>query len=138
MDNLKDEDSQLEANNQDMKQEIQDKELLAKREPVLLSAEYSLVMNQVRLLESYSGTSMNVQLDGIKDANDISAQYIDTEYKGVRGLKIKIVVDKFSKETDMGAVLDDIHLLERDTDFMASEIDKENNDLIVKGVVYGL
>ena len=77
-------------------------------------------------------------LKGAMDSQDISSHYVDTEYKGIRGLKIQIVVDKFSKETDMGAVLDDIHLLEKNTDFVSSEISKDNNNLIVKGEVYGL
>ncbi len=136
--NLRDEESQLEANSLDMKQKIKDKESLVEHEPVLLSTEYGLVMNQIRLLESYSGTNMNVQLEGAKDVKDIADQYVDTAYRGVRGLKIRIVVDNFSKEADMGAVLDDIHLLEKNTDFLASEIDKDTNNLIVKGEVYGL
>jgi hypothetical protein len=138
VDNLRDEFSQLEANNLDMKQKINEKGFLVKREGVLLPVEYNLVINQVRMLEGYSGTNMALQLNGIKDAADISTQFEGTEYKGVRGLRIKIVVNKFSKETDMGVVLDDIHLLEENTDFMASEITKDNNNLIVKGEIYGL
>ena len=138
VDNLKDVNTQFEANNQDMKQKISEKETLLKRKGVLLPVEYGLFMNQVRMLEGFGGTNMDVELDGVKDAGDISTQFEDTEYKGVRGLKIKIVVNKFSKETDMGAVLDDIHLLEKNTDFMASEISKDSNNLIVKGEIYGL
>jgi len=138
VDNLRDEKAQLQTNNFDMEQKIKRKEILIKREPVLLSTEYGLVMNQVRMLESTSGTNMNIQLEANQDADDISDHYVDTPYKGIRGLKIKIAVDKFSKETDMGAVLDDIHFLEKHTDFMASEISKNNNNLIVKGEIYGL
>ena len=138
MDGLKSENARLQANNFDMEQKIKDKEFLAKQAPVSVSTEYSAVMNQIRLLESTSGTNMNVQLEGAMDTQDISSHYEDTAYKGIRGLKIKIVVDKFSKETDMGAVLDDIHLLEKNTDFMASEISKDNNNLIVKGEIYGI
>jgi hypothetical protein len=138
IDDLKSQNAQLQTNNLDMYQKIKDKESLPKESPVPISTEYGVVLNQIRLLESYSGTSMNVQLEGTPDAQDISSHYEDTQYKGIRGLKIKIVVDKFSKETDMGAVLDDIHLLERNTDFSASEISKDNNNLIVKGEVYGL
>jgi hypothetical protein len=137
-DNLRDEDSQLARNNLGMKQKIKNEESLVRREPVLLVAEYGLVMNQVRVLESYSGTNMNVQLEEAKDTNDISLHYVDTGYKGIKGLRIKIVIDKFAKETDMGAVLNDIHLLEKNTDFMVSEINKNNSNLIVKGEVYGL
>ena len=138
MDGLKSENSQLQADNLGMKEKIKDKESLPKRTPVPLSTAYSVVLNQIRLLESYSGTAMNVQLEGAMDAQDIASHYEDTQYKGIRGLKIRIVVDKFSKETDMGAVLDDIHILEKNTDFAASEISKDNNNLIVKGEVYGI
>ena len=138
IDNLKNEAAQLKAGNLDMHQRIKDKEKLIKRKPVLLSTAYGLVLNKMRILESFSGTNMNIQLENSRDADDISEHYMDTEFKGVRGLKIQIVVDKFSKETDMGAVLDDIYLLEKSTDFMASEISKENDNLIVKGEVYGL
>ena len=51
---------------------------------------------------------------------------------------MKIVINKYSKETDMGAVLDDIHLLEKNTDFTATQIVKDNNNLIVKGEIYGI
>ena len=135
---LKEELSQLETNNADMKEKISKKEFNPKRKGVPLSLEYELVMNEMRTLESFSGTNMELQLEESKDVNEISTQYEETEYKGVRGLKIKIVVNKYSKETDMGAVLDDIHLLEKNTDFMASEITKDNNNLIVKGEIYGL
>lgn len=138
VDQMKYANSQLQAHNLDMQKKIKDKETLPKQAPVPISMEYGLVMNQIRLLESYSGTSMNVQLEATTDTQDISSHYEDTQYKGIRGLKLRIVVDKFSKETDMGAVLDDIHLLEKNTDFIASEISKDNNNLIVKGEIYGL
>jgi len=138
VDDLKIKNSQLQASNLGMNRKIKIKQSLTKQVPVALSTEYSVVLNQIRLLESTSGTAMNVQLEGAMDTPDIASHYEDTQYKGIRGLKIRIVVDKFSKETDMGAVLDDIHLLEKNTDFMASEISKDNNNLIVKGEVYGL
>jgi hypothetical protein len=138
VDELRNENLQLQSNNMDLKEKIKDKESLPKQAPVPISTEYSEVLNQIRLLESYGGTSMSVQLDGSTDTQDISSHYEDSEYRGIKGLKIQIVVDKFSKETDMGAVLDDIHLLEKNTDFMATEISKDNNNLIVKGEVYGL
>ena len=130
--------AQLRTKNLEIKYKINEKASLTKQPPVLLGTEYSVVLNQIRLLESYSGTVMNVQLEGSMDTPDITSHYEDTEYQGIRGLKIRIVVDKFSKETDMGAVLDDIHLLEKNSDFIASEISKDNNNLIVKGEVYGL
>jgi len=137
-DDLKTAYVQLRDNNLDMEQKIWTKGFLPRSVPVVLSTAYGALINQMRLLESTSGTSMKFQLEGAKDTDDISSHYVDTPYKGIKGLKIKIVVDKFAQETDMGAVLDDIYLLERNTDFMASEIYKDNNNLIVKGEVYGL
>jgi len=138
IDDEKIEIAQIQANNFDMKQKIISKKLLPKQVPVPLSMEYSTVLNQIRLLEIYSGIRMDVQLEGVPDSQDISGHYENTQYKGIRGLKIKIVIDRFSKDTDMGGVLYDIHLLEKNTDFVISEIDKENNNLIAKGEVYGL
>jgi len=135
---LKDEKTLLQADNLDMKKKIGEKTFLPKRKGVLLTAEYGWFINQIRALEAYSGTNMDVQLEEKKDIDDISAQFVPTSYRGVRGLMVRIMVNKFSKETDMGAVLDDIHLLEKNTDFMTSEIVKDNNNLIVKGEVYGI
>ena len=138
VDSLKIENAQLQANNFEMDQQIKYKGSLPKQAPVPISTEYNVVMNQIRLLESASGTSMNVQLEKNTDTQDISSQFEDTEYSGIRGLKIRIVMDKLSKETDMGILLDDIYFLERNRDFVVSEISKDNNNLIVKGEVYGI
>ena len=138
LEELRSEQAQLESNNLNMKQMVREKEPMPKQAPVPIAVEYGLVMNQIRILESYGGTGMRIQLDGVTDVQDISDHYVDTEYIGIKGLKIKMLIDKFSKETDMGAVLDDIHLLERNSDFMASEITNDNNNLIVKGEIYGL
>jgi len=135
---LKDVYSQLDQKNSGMKSMIRQRRMIARRVPILLSTAYGVVIDQIKMLEGYSGTRMNVQLEGIKDIDDISKRFINTEYKGVKGLRIEMVVDKYSKETDMGAILDDIHLLELNTDFMASEITKDNNNLMVKGEIYGL
>ncbi len=135
---LRDENKRLYTRNLEMKLKIGKKEGLIKHRPVLLSEEYGLVIGRVRMLESYTGSSMNVELESVKDTNDISEHVVGTEYVGVKGLKIKIMVDKFSKEADTGAVLDGIYLLEQNTDFMASEIRRDNNNLIVKGEIYGI
>jgi len=129
---------EMDAQNLYMQQEIKVKKAMIKSRPVLLSMEYGFFINQVKMLEAYSGAEMSVQLDGSRDSDDISTHYTNTEYKGIRGLKIQIVIDKFSKDTDMAEILDDIHLLEQTTDFMVNTIDKDNNNLTVKGVVYGL
>ena len=74
-------------------------------------------MNSVKNIENYTGEDVKVQLEGIKDTDDITHSFLDTEYKGVRGLKIRILMDGLSKDTDMGEALDNIYLLEKNTDF---------------------
>jgi hypothetical protein len=135
---LNDQKSQLESSNLELKKQIDIKKLLPKQDAIGVSTEYGLVLNQIRMLESYSGTNMNVQLEGVADASDISSHFEKSDYKGIRRLKINIVVDKFDNETDMGTVLDDVHQLEKNTDFKVSEITKDNSNLIVKGELYGL
>jgi hypothetical protein len=135
---INDQKAQLEASNLALKASVEAKKNLVKQGPVPISTEYGLLVNQVRLLASYSGTEMNVQVDGVLDATDISTHYEQSEYKGVRGLKIEVVVSKFDNDTDMGAVLDDIHQLETNADFLATEITKDNSSLIIKGEIYGL
>ncbi len=138
VDDLKKEISQMQVGDLEMRQEIKDKRHLHSQAPTTLITAYNRFLNQVRLLESYSGTSMDVQLEENAGTQDIMDHFKNTEYKGIKGLKIRIVVKKFTKEADMGAVLDDIHILETYTDFMACEISQENDRLIVKGEIYGI
>ena len=138
LDRLKKEIYHLQAQDSDIRQEIEKKESLTRRDPVPITIEYGVVLNQIRLLESYSGTSMDVQLEGAMGIQDIASHYESTEYKGVRGLRIRILVDKSSQDTDMGVVLDDIHQLEINTDFIATEIDQEDGHLNIKGEIYGV
>jgi len=129
---------QIKLSNQQMERQIHYKNTLSKSKGGALSDAYRMFMNQVRDLQNNSAISMRVQLANAKDSNDISQLYVPTAYKGVRGIKIKIIVDGISGGTDMGLVLDNIHHLERNSDFLVNEISKDNNDLIVKGELYGL
>ncbi len=137
IDQLKGVNEQLRSINLDLGQKIKAKELMPKQKPRSLSWEYGFVLNQIRLLERYSGTTMNVVLDGTIGMEDVQGHYEETAYKGIKGLKIKIVVGKLSQGADMGVVLDDIHFLEKNTDLLVSEIIKDNDNLTVKGEVYG-
>ncbi|MBF0511861.1 MAG: hypothetical protein HQL13_05995 [Candidatus Omnitrophica bacterium] len=130
--------TQLQTNNLMIKEEIRFKETLPKKAPMPLSTGYTDMLNHISVLENTSGTCMQVNIEASKEDQMIENHYENSEYQGIKKLKIQIMVDKFSKESDMGAVLDDIHLLEKDTDFIARQIIKENNDLIVKGEVYGI
>lgn len=124
--------------NNHMQKEILYRQSLAQRPPVAISKAFSLVINEIRYLESSSGTAMNLIIEKSQDNEEISNHYVDSQYRGIKKLSVTIRVDKFSDETDMGAVLNDIYQLEVETDFKAMEINKEGNALIVKGDVYGL
>ncbi len=137
-DRLRQENALLDGKNAGLAKDIQDKGRLAHRAGLRLAAAYALVMNQVRVLEDGNAAAMSVHLETAQESRDIADHFEPTAYQGVKGLKIKIIIDKFSRETDMGAVLDDIYVLEKNTDFLASDIAKDNNNLIVKGEIYGL
>jgi hypothetical protein len=118
--------------------EISQRQMLPQRPPVVVSTAFSLVINEIRYLEGNSGTTMNLTIEKSTDNDDIANHYIDSQYRGIKKLPVMLEVEKFSNETDMGAVLNDIYQLEEETDFKATEINKEGNALIVKGDVYGL
>jgi hypothetical protein len=124
--------------NNHMEVEISNRLLLTQKPAVAISKAFSLVVNEIRFLEEYSGTAMNLMIEKSQDNEDIAKHYIDSQYRGIKKLPVLIQVDKFSNETDMGAVLNDIYQLEAETDFKVTEINKEGNTLIVKGDVYGL
>ena len=137
IDDLKNNITKIQISDIEMRHKLKDKESLSRQAPVPITTEFNLVLNQLRMLESYSGTSMDVQLEGTLDSQDIVNHFENTEYRDIKGIKIRITVNKFTKETDMGAVLDDIHLLEKNSDFITSEITQDNDRLIVKGEIYG-
>ena len=118
--------------------EISNRQQLTQRPPVVISKALNLVINETRYLEEFSGTAMNIIIEKSADNEDVSKHYIDSQYRGIKKLPIVLQVDKFSNETDMGAVLNDIYQLEIETDFKVTEINKDGNTLIVKGDVYGL
>ena len=118
--------------------EILESQLLPQRPPVFISKAFSLVINEIRYLEENSGTIMNLTIEKSANNDDIAHHYVDSQYRGIKKLPVVIQIDKFSSETDMGAVLNDVYHLEKETDFKATEINKEGNVLIVKGEVYGL
>ena len=118
--------------------EILERQRLPQRAPVIISKAFSLVINEIRYLEENSGTIMNLTIEKSVDNDDIAHHYVDSRYRGIKKLPVVIQIDKFSSQTDMGAVLNDVYQLEEETDFKATEINKEGNVLIVKGEVYGL
>jgi len=138
VEDIKRESSQLRAMNLEIKDEINEKRYWVKHEPVFLSIEFDLFLRKARYLEGYYGMNLKIQPEANKDVDDVSDLYVDTEFKGVKGLKVRIQIDDISKGADLETVLDGIHSLEKSTDYMTSEICKVNDTLIVKGEVYGI
>jgi len=128
----------IQAQNTQKKQTIVQKQLLTPRRAQAMSKAFSLLVNDIRYLENNSGTTMNLTVDKSNDSDDVNSHCVDSPYRGVKKLPITLQVNKFSSETDMGEVLNDIYQLEIDTDFKATEINKEGDTLIVKGDVYGI
>jgi len=119
--------------------EVDQKQRFKKNEPKTISNAFTLFVNERKMFEIYSGTRMNIVFNGVpKENENIEDHYVGTEFRNVKGLPITISVEKFSNETGMAEVLNDIYLLENCTDFKVSEILTENNVLIVKGELYGI
>ena len=106
-------------------------------EPKTISDAFSLFINEAKMFETYSGTRINVIMNTLRENEEIEDHYVSTPFRSVKGLPLTISVEKFSNVTDMAGVLNDIYLLEKHTDFKVTEISTENNDLIVKGELYG-
>ncbi len=119
--------------------EVDQKQRFKKNEPRAISNAFALFVNETKMFETTSGTRMGIVFGGVpKENENIEDHYVDTEFRNVKGLVLTINVEKFSNETDMPEVLNDIYLLENRTDFKVSEISIENNALIVKGELYGI
>jgi hypothetical protein len=126
------------SENLTLSEEVDQKQRFKKNVPKTISKAFTLFVNEIKMFETYSGTRMNIALTGSKENENIEDHYVDTKFRNVKGLSLTINVEKFSNETDMAEVLNDIYLLENRTDFKVSEISTENNVLIVKGELYGI
>lgn len=136
---VKIEKEEITSQNLVLANEVDQKQLFKKNEPKTISNAFTLFVNEMKMFEIYSGTRMNIVFNGWpKENENIEDHYVDTEFRNVKGLSLTISVEKFSNETDMAGVLNDIYLLENRTDFKVSEISAENNVLIVKGELYGI
>lgn len=127
----------IQIQNNLIKEEILNRQILPQRPPMLISNAFSIVINEIYYLEEFSGTAMKLIIEKSNDNEDITKHYINSEYRGIKKLPVLLRIDKFSNETDMGEVLNDIYQLEVMTDFKVNEIIKEGNTLNVKGDVYG-
>ena len=124
--------------NLSLSEEIAQKRRFERKAPKTVSSAFTLFVNEIRMFETYGGTRMNIAVNGREENQSIVDHYIDTEFRNVKGLPLTVNVEKYSTNTDMVEVLNDIHLLESHTDFKVSEISAENNTLTVKGELYGI
>lgn len=133
------EKEEIASQNLVLSNEVDQKQLFKKNEPKTISNAFTFFVNETKMFETTSGTRMGIVFNGWpKENENIEDHYVDTEFRNVKGLVLTINVEKFSNETDMAEVLNDIYLLENRTDFKVSEILIENNVLIVKGELYGI
>jgi hypothetical protein len=135
---LKKELARLKANNTAIQQKIRARGSLTKLPPIPMPEAYRFFLNQIRLIENYSGAKMDVQLEEGKPLEIISTHYKDAPYKDVKALRIKMLVNRVPEEEGIGMILDDMHLLEKNTDFMVMEVNRESHALTVKGELYGV
>ena len=70
--------------------------------------------------------------------NSLESYFIDSSFRNVKILPIVLKINKFSKGTDLASVLNDIYVLEKQTDLKINEITNENDVLEVKGELYGV
>lgn len=126
------------SENSALSEELGQKQKIKKKGPKSISHAFSLFINVTKMFETYSGTQMNIVWANTKENENIEEHYVDTSFRGVKALPMTISVEKFSNETDMAEVLNDVYLLEKRTDFKVSGISTENNSLIVKGELYGI
>ncbi len=128
----------LEDNNALKTQEIEYKRSLKQTKPLEMSKAFNFLVNQMGFLETYTGTTMDIVFSQGKDRDSLENYYKKTEFRGVNGLPLIISINKFSKETEVGSVLNAVYLLEKRTDFKVTEISKEDANLTVKGELYGI
>jgi hypothetical protein len=126
------------SQNISMSDEIEQKQVYKKSEPKSLWDAFASFVNQSKMFEIYGGTQMKLVFSGSKENENIEDRYVETEFRNVKGLPLTINVSKFSSQTDMAEVLNDIYLLESRTDFKISEILTDNDVLTVKGELYGI
>lgn len=135
---MKNQSNDMAAENSSLADELDQKQALKKNEPKTISNAFALFVNETKMFETYSGTRMNITFGNSKENEGIEDYLVGTSFRHVKGLPITINVEKFSNETDMAEVLNDIYLLECRTDFKVSGIVSDNSDLIVKGELYGI
>ena len=134
---LKDQKNKMEIEDRRMADELFEKQGIKRSKPQAISKAFIFFLNQTKMFESYSGTQMSIEFNN-KEEEDIEDYYVKTVFRQVKGLPLTINIDKFSNETDMVEVLNDIYLLENHTDFKVTSIVSDNNTLIVKGELYGI
>lgn len=138
MGQAKEDKAAISLQNEALSNELRSKSILKQQRANRISDAFALFINEKKIFETYSGTRMDIVFAGAKENEDLEGHYVDTKFRGVKGLPITFKVDKFSNETGVVEALNDIHLLEAHTDFKVSEISTENNSLIVKGELYGI
>ena len=120
-----------------MAQELRKKEQFIKKSPVGINEALNLFVNLMRMLD-YDGAKIEIFFTTKQEKGNLEDYFIDSAFRNVRALPVVLRTNKFLKENDLTAVLNDIYILEKQTDFKVEEITDENNVLEIKGEVYGI
>jgi hypothetical protein len=122
----------------EMDREIKRKRRLRKKLPVPITTSFGSLINLMRTLENYGGEKIELLLSAKKEKESLEEHFAGSDFRNVKSLPMDFKFSKFSESTQLAAVLNDIYLLERVTDFRVYEISDVNDILEVKGVLYGI
>ena len=119
-------------------QELKQKGGFVKKAPVEINRSFNLFVNLIRMLEDYGGTKIVLSFLTKTDKDSLEDHFTDSPFRNVKALPIVLKINKCSRAADMVSVLNDIYVLEKQTDFKVNEITNDNDILQVKGELYGI
>jgi hypothetical protein len=129
---------QLRQGNDALEQELKFKQTFPQNEPVSIAKAFDRLINRMRMLENYGGTHMELLWMVTNETDDLENYLKGSSFRQVRILPVVFKVNKYSSETDMGCVLNDIYALEKQTDLKVNDITGRGDVLEVKGELYGI
>ena len=135
---LNEQKKQIYQENNEMTQELKQKEQFVKKPPFGINKAFNLLINLMRMLENYGGTKMELSFITKGEKGNLEDYFTDSTFRNVKVLPILLKINKLSKENDMVSVLNDIYVLEKRADFKVNEITYENDVLEVRGELYGI
>jgi hypothetical protein len=135
---INEQENRLFHTNDDMDQELRQKEGFEKKQPVEMSTAFGFLVNLLRMFENYGDAKMELLLITKKDKENLEDHFSGSIFRNVKSLPIDLKITNFTGEADLSFVLNEIYLLEKLTDLKVFEISEEHDVIEVKGVLYGI